>query len=52
MEPVDERSERIAQRFQWPMIVVALLVIPALFLAESHPERTGDPPSSGLDGPS
>ncbi len=40
VEAVDERSERIAQRFQWPMIVAALLVIPALVLEES---KLGEP---------
>jgi voltage-gated potassium channel len=36
----DERSQRVAQRFQWPMIVAALLVIPALILEES---KLGEP---------
>ena len=31
-----ERSQRVAQRFEWPMIIAALLVIPALVLQESH----------------
>jgi hypothetical protein len=31
---MDERSERIQRRFEWPMIVAALLVIPALVLQE------------------
>jgi voltage-gated potassium channel len=32
---VDKRSLRIQQRFEWPMIIAALLVIPALILQES-----------------
>jgi len=32
---VDERSLRVQQRFEWPMIVAALLVIPALILEET-----------------
>jgi voltage-gated potassium channel len=36
-EAVDERSERIAQRFQWPMIVAALLVIPVIWIEAAEP---------------
>jgi hypothetical protein len=32
---VDERSERIARRFEVPMLVAAVLVIPLLILEES-----------------
>jgi voltage-gated potassium channel len=32
---MDERSERIARRFETPMLVAALLVIPLLILTES-----------------
>ncbi|MEA2318752.1 MAG: hypothetical protein QOD44_2941, partial [Solirubrobacteraceae bacterium] len=32
---MDERSERIARRFETPMLVAALLVIPLLVLEES-----------------
>jgi hypothetical protein len=32
---MDERSERIARRFEKPMLVAALLVIPVLFIEES-----------------
>jgi hypothetical protein len=31
---VDERSERIAQRFEIPMLIVAFLVIPVLIIEE------------------
>jgi len=37
---VDERSERIARRFEVPMLVAAVLVIPLLILEESD---AGDP---------
>jgi voltage-gated potassium channel len=33
--PMDERSARIAQRFELPMIVAALLVIPVIVIEES-----------------
>jgi hypothetical protein len=33
---MDERSERIARRFQWPMLVAALLVIPVIVIEESN----------------
>jgi voltage-gated potassium channel len=33
---VDERSQRIEDRFEWPMVVVALLVIPSILLEESN----------------
>jgi voltage-gated potassium channel len=32
---MDERSERIQHRFEWPMLVAALLVIPVLVVEES-----------------
>ena len=32
---MDERSERIARRFEWPMLIAAVLVIPAVILQES-----------------
>jgi voltage-gated potassium channel len=37
---VDERSLRIERRFEWPMVIAALLVIPLLVIEDS-----------GLDGP-
>jgi voltage-gated potassium channel len=37
---VDERSERIQQRFEWPVVIAAAATIPILFIQES-----------GLDGP-
>jgi voltage-gated potassium channel len=33
---VDERSERIQARFEWPVVIAALLTIPILFIQESH----------------
>jgi hypothetical protein len=33
---VDERSLRIQRRFEWPMVVAALLVIAAIVFEESH----------------
>lgn len=33
---VDQRSERIQQRFEWPVVVAALLTIPILVIQESH----------------
>jgi voltage-gated potassium channel len=33
---VDQRSERIQARFEWPVICAALLTIPVLFIQESH----------------
>lgn len=33
---MDERSQRIAQRFEIPMLVAALLVIPVLLIEQSH----------------
>src|SRR2546423_269810 len=33
---VDERSLRIQRRFEWPMVIAALLVIPAIIFQESH----------------
>jgi voltage-gated potassium channel len=32
---MDERSERIQKRFEWPMLVAALLVIPVIVVEES-----------------
>jgi voltage-gated potassium channel len=32
---VDERSERIAKRFEWPVLVAALLVIPVIVIEQS-----------------
>jgi voltage-gated potassium channel len=32
--PMDERSRRIEQRFEWPMVIAALLVIPLLVIEE------------------
>src|SRR5262245_47997309 len=32
---VDERSQRIARRFEWPMVAAALLTIPMLVIEES-----------------
>jgi voltage-gated potassium channel len=32
---MDERSERIQQRFEWPMLIAALLVIPVIVVEES-----------------
>ena len=32
---VDERSLRVQQWFEWPMVVAALLVIPAIVFEES-----------------
>lgn len=43
---MDERSERIAQRFEWPMVVAALLVIPVIWIDSTSPgeplETIGD----------
>ncbi len=33
---VDQRSERIQRRFEWPVVVAALLTIPILIIQESH----------------
>ena len=35
IDRMDERSERIARRFELPMIITALLVIPVIVLEES-----------------
>jgi len=32
---VDERSKRIEAKFDWPMVIAALLVIPLLVIEES-----------------
>jgi voltage-gated potassium channel len=37
---MDERSKRVARRFEWPVIVAALLVIPVIFIEASD---VGDP---------
>ena len=34
---MDERSERIAQQFQWPMVIAALLVIPVIWIEAAEP---------------
>jgi hypothetical protein len=31
---MDERSERIAKRFEWPVLIAALLVVPILIVEE------------------
>jgi voltage-gated potassium channel len=36
-EPVDERAKRIQARFEWPMIVAALLVIPVIWIEAAEP---------------
>jgi voltage-gated potassium channel len=36
-EPVDERAERIQARFEWPMVIAALLVIPVIWIESSEP---------------
>ena len=33
---MDERSRRIQERFEWPMVIAALLVIPVLVIEESN----------------
>src|SRR4051812_1073346 len=33
---MDERSKRIQQRFEWPMLIAALLVIPVIVVEESN----------------
>jgi uncharacterized membrane protein len=40
---MDERSERIAKRFEVPLLVAAVLVIPAIIVEESS---VGEPWSS------
>jgi voltage-gated potassium channel len=32
---VDERSERIARRFEWPIVIAAILVIPVIVIEQS-----------------
>jgi voltage-gated potassium channel len=32
---VDERSERLERRFEWPIVIAALLVIPIIFLEQT-----------------
>jgi hypothetical protein len=32
---VDERSQRVARAFEWPVLVAALLVIPVIAIEES-----------------
>lgn len=32
---MDERSERIAKRFEWPMVIAALFVIPLVVLEQA-----------------
>jgi hypothetical protein len=45
---VDERSERIQRRFEWPVLAAALLVIPVIVVEETSPggalgdDRAGD----------
>jgi voltage-gated potassium channel len=34
---VDERARKWEQRFEWPMVIAALLVIPVLVIEESNP---------------
>jgi hypothetical protein len=36
-EPVDERSERIEAKFEWPMVIAALLVIPVIWIEAAAP---------------
>lgn len=36
-QPVDERSKRMEQRFEWPMVVAALLVIPVIWIESAKP---------------
>jgi hypothetical protein len=33
---MDPRSERIQKKFEWPVVVAALLTIPILVIQESH----------------
>src|SRR3954452_12502463 len=40
-----DRTERMARRFQWPVIVAALLVVPVIVLEEFEPARP-----DGTDG--
>ena len=35
--PMDERSERIAKRFEVPMLIAATLVIPTIIIEEAGP---------------
>jgi voltage-gated potassium channel len=46
---VDERSERIAQRLELPMLVAAVLVIPLLILEESNVGEPWDTVATVLD---
>ena len=39
---MDERSERIAARFELPMLVAALLVIPTIAIEQSDPGEPWD----------
>lgn len=43
---MDERSERIAQLFEWPMVIAALLVVPVIWIESTSPgeplETIGD----------
>jgi voltage-gated potassium channel len=34
---VDERSERIERRFEWPIVIAAILVIPVIVIEQSKP---------------
>jgi hypothetical protein len=39
---VDERSERIQRRFDWPVLGAALLVIPIIAIEETTPGQPWD----------
>ena len=36
-ESVDERSRRVEERFEWPMVIAALLVIPVIWIETAEP---------------
>jgi hypothetical protein len=40
---MDERSERIEQRFEWPMVIAALLVIPVIWMTPKLGSSSGGP---------
>lgn len=46
---MDERSQRIAQRFEMPMLVVAQLVIPLLLIQESPVGEPWDTIAAGMN---
>jgi voltage-gated potassium channel len=46
---VDDRARRIEQRLEWPMLVMALLVIPAIVIEESNAGPTWDTLASVLN---